>query len=487
MNTIETQNNNSKPEKETKTDNEGFLTEQFFNPRNFTQLKKESPSPNTSKDTIWSRSEVARHNTRDDAWFIIHDKVYDLTNFLHRHPGGYAPMGQAGKDATDEFEAYHPPGVKRSYYQIGVIKPEERRYQKGTDESPQASGPDSNRDPIESNWCKMREEVERKYSKPDWSYYYIKFGIVAVLFLASAASILYTRSVVGGSLSVAALGGFFIFLARHQAALLGHDFGHNGVAKDHEQNGFLGAISTNLMNGVSISWWRWSHDVHHLNTNSADHDLDITHLPFFCLSKHMFNFPEFDMIAKMMVPYQHIMYIPIMFLVARLNLQAQSAKYILQQKLSLKLKTEIALILGYVAYSSIFLYMLPDWSHRIIFTAVAYFLSGILHVQITLSHWPLPMHKGVTDKSFVESQIATSQNIITYWWNDWFYGGLNYQIEHHLFPRIPRNKLRTIRKEYVKPFCEKHNLPYQEVGFIEGIQNLWHALRQVSSQYTSSQ
>ena len=51
---------------------------------------------------------------------------------------------------------------------------------------------------------------------------------------------------------------------------------------------------------------------------------------------------------------------------------------------------------------------------------------------------------------------------------DWWYGGLQYQIEHHLFPRAPRHNLRKIRNR-VRPFCKKHGVPYMSVSFIVSV------------------
>jgi cytochrome b involved in lipid metabolism len=61
-----------------------------------------------------SPREVYKHNTEKDCWVIIHDKVYDLTDFLKEHPGGkQAILLFAGKDATEEFDMLHPPSVLR--------------------------------------------------------------------------------------------------------------------------------------------------------------------------------------------------------------------------------------------------------------------------------------------------------------------------------------------------------------------------------------
>ena len=60
--------------------------------------------------------EVAKHNKTSDCWVILHDYIYNLTNFLSKHPGGKrAILEFAGKDATDDFEMIHPTGVIDAY------------------------------------------------------------------------------------------------------------------------------------------------------------------------------------------------------------------------------------------------------------------------------------------------------------------------------------------------------------------------------------
>ena len=69
-----------------------------------------------------SLSEIMKHNTENDCWVIIRDKVYDLTKFLPDHPGGKkAIMLFAGKDATEEFDMLHPPNVLTKYLSPDVV------------------------------------------------------------------------------------------------------------------------------------------------------------------------------------------------------------------------------------------------------------------------------------------------------------------------------------------------------------------------------
>lgn len=83
-----------------------------------------------------------------------------------------------------------------------------------------------------------------------------------------------------------------------------------------------------------------------------------------------------------------------------------------------------------------------------------------------------PNHKGMPQLpkdikiSFMEHQIMTTRNIYGHWLTDFVYLGLNYQIEHHLFPNCPRNKLKLITP-YVEDICRKMNLEFTRVSVLE--------------------
>ncbi|CAK0831402.1 unnamed protein product, partial [Prorocentrum cordatum] len=73
-------------------------------------------------DAVFTLEEVARHCHRTDCWLIVHGRVLDVTGFLEEHPGGALPlMAYAGKDASEDFDLVHPPGVIDRYARSTVI------------------------------------------------------------------------------------------------------------------------------------------------------------------------------------------------------------------------------------------------------------------------------------------------------------------------------------------------------------------------------
>ncbi len=121
---------------------------------------------------------------------------------------------------------------------------------------------------------------------------------------------------------------------------------------------------------------------------------------------------------------------------------------------------------------------------RFWFVMISNALTGITHVQITLSHFAMPTvdaHENGYDLSrpnhFIESQFRGSMNVDCSPQWDWFHGGLQFQIEHHLFPRIPRHHLRHVMEQYIRPFAARHSLPYQSASFIESNRMVFASLR----------
>ena len=80
---------------------------------------------------------------------------------------------------------------------------------------------------------------------------------------------------------------------------------------------------------------------------------------------------------------------------------------------------------------------------------------------------------------FLRKQILTARNIAPSRWTDFFYGGLNYQIEHHLFPSMPRNHLQKARP-IVRRLCQAHRIQYAEAGLLAAYCDMLRYLEGIS-------
>eukprot|EP00656_Telonema_subtile_P054467 TRINITY_DN815_c0_g1_i1.p1 TRINITY_DN815_c0_g1~~TRINITY_DN815_c0_g1_i1.p1 ORF type:complete len:126 (+),score=32.72 TRINITY_DN815_c0_g1_i1:92-469(+) len=83
------------------------------------------------------------------------------------------------------------------------------------------------------------------------------------------------------------------------------------------------------------------------------------------------------------------------------------------------------------------------------------------------------------ETSWLRTQLATSMNVDCSPMMDWLHGGLQFQIEHHLFPRVPRHNLREVRRRLI-PLCKKHDIPYHEYSFFQANSIVIDKLREAS-------
>jgi fatty acid desaturase/cytochrome b involved in lipid metabolism len=416
--------------------------------------------------------EVRKHNTQMDLWVAIHGKAYDITSLVPRHPGGKLPLLQfAGKDATDAFEAFHPLNViegswLKSYYKADII-----------DASPVP--------PVVQDFRKLRTELlaERVFETHP-SAYWVEMARVSVLLSVAVGLVFFTQSFWLHMVSAVMLGLYF-----QQVAFIGHDLGHNSVTKARKHNWWIGLLMGNLVTGISIGWWKKSHNVHHVCCNSVENDPDIQHLPFLAVSDKIFGkwrstFHNREMLltsasfSRWLVCFQHWLYYPLMG-IARFNLYAQSLILMLSDE---KVENRIAELLSEIVFISGLVYFvsfLPTGREIYWYLVVSHFVAGLLHVQICLSHFSMEIYKPSVDLNWVDLQCSTTLDIDCPTWLDWLHGGLQFQIEHHLFPRIPRYRLRQI-KPRVQALCAKYKLPYHEPGFVQANLELLQTLRKIA-------
>lgn len=269
----------------------------------------------------------------------------------------------------------------------------------------------------------------------------------------------------------------------HQLAFTVHDAGHMGITHDFTIDSLIGMIVADYMGGLSVGWWKYNHNVHHLVTNSPEHDPDIEHMPFFAISHRFFEslfssyyerVMTYDVFAKFMIRYQNYLYYPLLCF-GRFNLYRLSWAYLLLGQGPRKGPAwwhryfEIA---GQVFFWTWYGYgivykCIPSGWNRFVFVMISHIITMPLHVQITLSHFAMSTTDLGTAESFPQKMLRTTMDVDCPQWLDFFHGGLQFQAVHHLFPRMPRHNLRRAQK-LVQEFCNEVDIPYALYGFIEG-------------------
>ncbi|XAR69246.1 Delta(8)-fatty-acid desaturase [Bertholletia excelsa] len=297
---------------------------------------------------------------------------------------------------------------------------------------------------------------------------FISFCFIAILFSVSVYGVLCSESTWVHLLSAGLIGFLWI-----QSGWIGHDSGHYQVMPTKGLNRFAQILTGNCLAGISIAWWNWNHTAHHIACNSLDFDPDLQHLPLFAVSSKFFSsltsyFYErkmsFDPIARFLVSYQHWTFYPVMCF-ARIYLFAQSFILLCSKRKVPNRGQEIAGLVVFWIWYSLLVSFLPNWGERIMFVIASFVVSGIQHVQFCLNHFSSSVYVGPPSvNDWLELQTRGTLDITSPSWMDWFHGGLQFQVEHHLFPRLPRCHLRKI-SPIVKELCKKHNLPYNSAPF----------------------
>eukprot|EP00794_Sanderia_malayensis_P020146 gene20146-22119_t len=416
---------------------------------------------------VYSRKDVEEHNKDGDLWLIVDYSVYNVSNWASKHPGGYQLIRcMAGKDCSDVFKTFHDEKILRTIlpaFRIGIL-----------DDAPKQ--PHLGKTEIAKDLEKIRESLKKEGAyEPDY-FFYLKKGVFNILLLFSALVLVKYSS---GYLSIISAG-VLVGLFWQQMAFIGHDIGHHSVTQKTKYDDFFGVIIGNFLTGISIGWWKDSHNFHHVVTNSYNYDPDIQHLPVFAVSKKFFKAFysmyhqkefKFDWFAKLCVRNQHYLFYPVMA-VARLNLYLQSFIYILFKKKDLKGAIfELACCAFFWLWYLTVCSTCSTWSERIVFFAVSHAVAGLIHVQICLSHFSMEVFDGLPQDNYaadgyVKAQFEATMDIDCWPIMDFFHGGLQFQTEHHLFPRAGRNHLRKVQKR-VKEFCKKNQIPYYEKSFFQ--------------------
>lgn len=246
-----------------------------------------------------------------------------------------------------------------------------------------------------------------------------------------------------------------------QIGFLGHDAAHQQIAASRRANTWLGLVAGNLLTGLSIGWWMDKHNRHHANPNKQDHDPDIGEGVLAFTTERAAN--RTGRLARAVTKYQAVLFFPLLTLEG-LNLHVASLAWLRRTPGAKRRVVEIVLLaIHFVLYIGALLLVL-DPLPALAFVAVHQAVFGLyMGCSFAPNHKGMPIIAADQKLDYLRKQVLTSRNVRGDWFVDQLLGGLNYQIEHHLFPNMPRPNLRHTR-QLVRAFCEKHSVPYTETG-----------------------
>jgi fatty acid desaturase len=242
-----------------------------------------------------------------------------------------------------------------------------------------------------------------------------------------------------------------------QVGFLGHDAGHQQIFGSRRTSYIAGVLLGNLGIGLSYGWWVAKHNRHHAhpNTEGADPDLAGTAVIFTAS-----QLKADRGVVRLIRRYQAYLFFP-MLLLEGVNLHVASVRALAGRQTSRHGRTEAALLLAHFAgYLALVVVVLGPGLKAAAFVMVQQGLFGLyLGCSFAPNHKGMPVLTATDRSDFLRRQVLTSRNIRGGWLTDLALGGLNYQIEHHLFPSAPRPSLRRCQP-LIREFCEQRGLTY---------------------------
>ena len=267
-----------------------------------------------------------------------------------------------------------------------------------------------------------------------------------------------------------------------QVAFLGHDGGHQQVARSREVNDLVGIVAGDLLVGLSFGWWLGKHNRHHARPNHEGYDPDIGDGVLAFTTGQVAA--RTGTVGRLIVRHQAWLFFPLLMLEG-LNLHVASLRAVVAGSFDRYRRLEATLLTVHVVGYLVAVFALMSPAVAVSFIAVHQAVFGLyMGCSFAPNHKGMPTFPHSAPLDFLRRQVLTSRNVRGSRWVDVALGGLNFQVEHHLFPNMPRPNLRRAAP-VVRQFCRERQLTYTEVGVLASyrvtlvhLHRLGHPLRE---------
>lgn len=287
-----------------------------------------------------------------------------------------------------------------------------------------------------------------------YGFYVTKIAVLLVALAATAAGF----AVLGdhwAQIAIAAV----LAVVFTQIMFLSHDAAHQQIFRSRRANEWTALLLGTGLGGVSLGWWNSKHTRHHRSPNQIDRDPDIrpSVVHFYPVEQ-----PGRGRLMAFLRDHQGWWFYPLLLLEG-LHLHIQSIIAVASRHAIKRRWMEIILLTVRLGLYPAALYLLLPWGIATAFLAVQLAVSGLyLGSAFAASHIGMPTVPKDLKIDFLRRQVLMSRNVSGGHVASVAMGGLNYQIEHHLFPAMPRPNLRRARP-IVRAFCAERGIDYHEV------------------------
>jgi len=402
----------------------------------------------------------------------------------------------AGDDMTDVFAAFHPPGALRELqkYEIGDL-----------DESVIPTGAYANKfvpekqKKFESAYRDLRAQlIAMRMFEASYLYYVYKVSSNLAMLAFSAYCAIASKSFAVNMVGAIVLGLFW-----QQCGWLAHDFLHHQVFKTRKYGDLMGIFVGNVLQGFSVQWWKSKHNSHHAVPNlhassehASDGDPDIDTMPILAWTLRMAETAKNSATGRFLIRWQAVFYFPVL-LFARLAWAHQSWVFVFGfggKQHSVKGAAQDRKNMAYPVLEGLGILLHYGWLFTIMYhmpsvlAAAAYFIVAqcscglFLALVFGLGHNGMAVYPADQRPDFWKLQVSTTRNVTSNWFVDWFCGGLQYQVDHHLFPQLPRHNLKKVHK-LVESFCKEQGVSYHEADMVTGTCEFLSHLSAVSKEF----
>jgi fatty acid desaturase len=279
-----------------------------------------------------------------------------------------------------------------------------------------------------------------------------------------------------GAVWAQALAAFALGIVSVQLGFQLHDSGHRQMFASPGKNAFVGLVTANLLLGVSYGWWVQKHNRHHGNPNDVDLDPDIK------VGAIAYNDEQAQArrgAGRLAAMYQAYLFFPLTTFLAW-SMHVAGFEYLIKEPSRYRRTEFVLLAVHAVLYLGAMFYFLGPWSALMVVLIQKGVGGAYMAAVFAPNHKGMPQTDSSSRLDFVRTQVLTARNVRGHPLTDLWYGSLNYQIEHHLFPGMPRLNMRRAQP-IIQQFCRERGIDYHETSFLDSYRELLSFLNEIGA------
>ncbi|MCO5249469.1 MAG: fatty acid desaturase [Chitinophagales bacterium] len=409
----------------------------------------------------YSRNEILQHNQIDDCWIVLFNKVYDITNFLDKHPGGAEIlMTRAGEDATSFFQTRHGVTSSRELkhlekYQIGVLSQNEQIEEAAFDEP---FFDELIKTCKKKNLYQVSKEKSNHFNRVRTALLLVNLmTIIGVFYLKINLWMALPMVILQAMVSCSLFG------------LIAHEHTHREFPENKILHGLLVFMWPILWPFISRKALIYEHNSHHVKIGDPEYDYEVIGFSHFIRYSGMIEYKGIHRLQHKVSFLWYMFYANIITTVGGIYTaywESHNKKVALKHNISLLLTFTFYIIIPAIIHGSLFYFL--GWYllfQCLLFTFI--YLGSAINHFIPMASQPIPKDMRNKYGYYVCHNSSNFAPHSTFWF--YFTGGFNIQVEHHLNAFVPVENLRDL-KVVVENLCKKYNYPYIEYESLSTLQ-----------------